>query len=196
MSLYGQFGQADYAQGHGNELGRIRLSVYGQTERIRLNSRICVEIKQNTQFFFMCAELIRPNFASNLNSLTPPRLITLRTGALGSMLPVREFDPARRRGTREAWLPIREACFCTGVAYGKHASRTGTHSRWQVWHMGSLASRMGNMLLRWRGVREACFPYGNSFLLAGVAYGKVGFPYGNHVSALAWCLGSTPRLGF
>ena len=42
----------------------------------------------------------------------------------------------------------------------------------------------------WRGVREACFPYGNTILRAGVAHGKLGFPYGKRVSALAWRTGS------
>ena len=53
-----------------------------------------------------------------------------------------------------------------------------------------LASRMGNMLLHWRGAFEACFLCGNSFPLAGVAHGKPGFPYGKPVFALAWSTGS------
>ena len=50
-------------------------------------------------------------------------------GAEG-MLPVRELIPDGKRGLRESCPPAREACFCTGVGYGKHASRTGVRSRW------------------------------------------------------------------
>ena len=57
-------------------------------------------------------------------------------------------------------------CFCTGVGYGRHASRTGTHSRWQAWATGRLPSRTGSLFLHRRGVREACLPYGDSFPLA------------------------------
>ena len=80
--------------------------------------------------------------------------VSAQAWGTGSMLPARELVPVGKRGLREGCLPTREACFCTGVGYGKHASRTGTHSRWQAWATGRLPSRTGSLFLHRRGVWE------------------------------------------
>ena len=57
-------------------------------------------------------------------------------------------------------------------------------TRWNV--------SLERLFLHRRGVRKACFPYGNSFPMASVGYGKVALPHGKPVSAQAWGTGSMP----
>jgi hypothetical protein len=82
------------------------------------------------------------------------KLVSAQAWGTGIVLPVRELVPVGKRGLREGCLPARETCFCIGVGYGKHASRTGTHSRWQAWATGRLPSRTGSFFLHRRGVWE------------------------------------------
>ena len=95
-----------------------------------------------------------------------------------SMLPIREPIPVGRRGQRESSLPVREPCFCTGVGYRKHASRTGSHSRWQAWATGRLPSRTGTLFLHRRGVWEGHPVWGFKIIKAegGGVGGAVGRP--------------------
>ena len=108
----------------------------------------------------------------------PAREACFCTGVRGSMLPVREPIPVGKRGLREGCLPVREPCSCTCVGYGKHASRTGTHSHWQAWATGRLPSRTGTLFLHRRGVWEGHPVWGFKIIKAeggGVA-GVVGRP--------------------
>ena len=45
--------------------------------------------------------------------------VSAQAWGTGSMLPVRDPIPVGKRGLREGCLPAREACFCTGVGFGK-----------------------------------------------------------------------------
>ena len=118
----------------------------------------------------------------------PSRAGSLFLHRPGSVLPVQEPIPVGKRGVREGLS--RTGGLFLHRRWGKHASRTGTHSRWQAWATGRFPSCAGALFLHRRGVQEACFPYGIRFPLASVGYGKVAFPYGNPVSAQAWVMGS------
>ena len=104
--------------------------------------------------------------------------VSAQAWGTGSMLPVRDPIPVGKRGLREGCLPVREPCFCTGVGYGKHASRTGTHSRWQAWATGRLPSRTGTLFLHRRGVWEGHPVWGFKIIKAegGGVGGAVGRP--------------------
>jgi hypothetical protein len=100
--------------------------------------------------------------------------VSAQAWGTGSVLPVQEPIPIGKRGLREGCLPVREPCSCTGMGYGKHASRTGTHSRWQAWATGRSPS-----------VREPCF-------CTGVGYGKHASRTGTHSRWQAWATGRLP----
>ena len=104
--------------------------------------------------------------------------VSAQAWGTGSVLPVRELVPVGKRGLREGCLPARETCFCIGVGYGKHASRTGTHSRWQAWATGRLPSRTGSFFLHRRGVWEGHPVWGFKIIKAegGGVGGAVGRP--------------------